>query len=643
MSDLFDAPIVAEIRAAALIAPHLKSGGPISRANLNAAMTEAFQGTDADGLWTQRQSFELLELALVHHLQSLPYPLRTLDDAHAACDLLDRMPTQTVRSENQIEWQQFSTPVDLAAVAVLLANIQDDDVILEPSAGNGLLVAQCGARAALQLNEYAPERRARLVHAFPGVQVTGHDGATINSTLADAARPTLILMNPPFSRSVGLGADAHAAVRHLQAALRRLSPGGRLVAIMPDWFGPNARMRDLFETSLREVHVRTSVRLEKCYLKHGTSIAVRLYVIDKVPGGAIPATIQRSSIRELIGALAIPERAALVSAPAAAPRRSANLSLFRAMKSRPPKPRPYHAPIPNNVLPVAYSALATPAPLLEQVGVYLPYRPSRIAFAAAGEHPTALVESVAMGSIAAPVPAYVPHLPERTVSERMLSASQLETVIYAGHAWSQFLPGTFRPSKEGVGLEATEDGRAYRKGYFLGDGTGAGKGRQIAACILDSWLQGRRRNIWISKNEALLEDARRDWTALGGLAADIQPLANWTIDKPIPFEHGILFVTYPTLRSVRSDHSRLQQIRDWTGPDFEGIIAFDEAHEMGGVAGGEGALGREGGIATRHLRRPSPELSAGRARPLCFGHGCLGRQQSRLCGPAWPLGAGNGL
>lgn len=595
MSDLFDAPTAAEIRAAALIAAYLKSGGRLSRADLNTAMTQAFHGTDADGLWTQRQSFELLELALVYHLRSAPYPLQTLDDAHAARDLLDNLPTQAVRSENQIEWQQFSTPVDLAAVAVLLADIQDDDVILEPSAGNGLLVAQCGAHAALQLNEYAPERRARLVHAFPGAQVTGHDGATIDSTLADTVRPTLILMNPPFSRSLGLGADTHAAIRHLQAALRRLSPGGRIVAIMPDWFGPNARMRDLFASSLREAHVRTSVRLEKCYLKHGTSIAVRLYVIDKVPGDAIPATIQRSSIRELIGALTIPARAALVSAPAAAPRRSANPSLFRAMKSRPPKPRPFHAPVRNNVLPVAYSALATPAPLLEQVGVYLPYRPSRIAFDAAGEHPTALVESVAMGSIAAPIPDYIPHLPERTVSERLLSASQLETVVYAGHAWSQILPGKFEPNKEGVGLLAAENGRAYRKGYFLGDGTGAGKGRQIAACILDNWLQGRRRNIWISKNEALLEDARRDWAALGGLPADIQPLSNWTIDKPLPLEQGVLFVTYPTLRSVRGDHSRLQQILDWAGADFDGIIGFDEAHEMGGVAGGEGALGRKEG------------------------------------------------
>ena len=112
------------------------------------------------------------------------------------------------------------------------------------------------------------------------------------------------------------------------------------------------------------------------------------------------------------------------------------------------------------------------------------------------------------------------------MSERLLSAAQLETVVYEGHAWSQFLPGRFTPSKEGVGLDEAEGGRVYRKGYFLGDGTGAGKGRQVAACILDNWLQGRRRNIWVSKNETLLEDARRDWTALGGLAADIQPLSN---------------------------------------------------------------------------------------------------------------------
>ena len=83
-----------------------------------------------------------------------------------------------------------------------------------------------------------------------------------------------------------------------------------------------------------------------------------------------------------------------------------------------------------------------------QTGVYLPYRPSRIVFDSAGEHPTALVESVAMGSIPAPIPTHVPALPELTVKDRLLLFSQLETVVYAGHAWAQFIPGRFRPDPE---------------------------------------------------------------------------------------------------------------------------------------------------------------------------------------------------
>lgn len=596
MPDLFDAAAQADREAVRLLLPHLQSGDPIHRRALNQAMSEAFGGSDADGHWTQRGSFELLEHALAIHLRASGSLLSGMADVRPLIDLSERLPTQTVRSEDQVEWQQFSTPVDIAAVTTLLANVQPDDVILEPSAGNGLLVAQIPTHEALHLNELDPIRRGRLDAAFPSATITGHDGATINSTLASLARPTLILMNPPFSRSIGRGADDYAAVRHLQAALRRLNPGGRLVAIMPDWFGPSARMRDQYETVLRDMTVRTAIRLENCYLKHGTSIAVRIFVIDKVPGKSPPAVIQRASIADLLDVLVIPERlSARPNVVAPAPRRSTGVSLFRAVKSSRPAPRAYHAPIRNNVLPVEYSKLDIAAPLLEQTGVYLPYRPSRISFAKAGEHPTSLVESVAMGSIPAPIPDYVPSLPERTVSERLLSASQLETVVYAGHAWTQWIPGTFKPDKEGVGLILAEDGHAYRKGFFLGDGTGAGKGRQIAACILDNWLQGRRRNIWVSKNAPLLEDARRDWTALGGLSGDIQPLSNWKIDEPIALDQGVLFVSYPTLRSIRGDFARLKQIADWAGADFEGVIAFDEAHEMGGVAGGEGALGTKDG------------------------------------------------
>lgn len=595
MTDLFDtAPARAGNATAAArhVAASIASGVKITRAKLNDAMANAFGGSDADGHWTQRESFEILEHATVLAVNGGAKPPSIAE----AIALVGRLPTQTVRSEEQIDWQQFSTPLDLAAVACLLAAPQDDDIVLEPSAGNGLLIACLPPVAALHLNEIDPARRARLAAAYPLASVTGHDGAQIASVMTAAPRPGLILMNPPFSRSLGRGADALAAVRHLQAAIKRLAPGGRVVAIMPDWFAQSARMASVWSTTLASVSLRTSIRLTHAYGKHGTGVAVRLYVIDKAVGDTTTTTIQRRDVADLLDVLAIPPRLPMTAVAPTPVKRSGPISLMRSVKSKPAAtPRIFRAPARNDVLPVSYAVLETAAPLAEQTGVYLPYRPSRIVFDTAGEHPTALVESIAMGSIPAPIPSHVPALPERTVTDRLLSSSQLETVVYAGHAWTQFIPGLSKPDKEGVGLVLADDGRAYRKGYFLGDGTGAGKGRQVAAVILDNWLAGRRKNIWISKNEALHADAIRDWTALGGLAADVQPLSRWKIDEPISMAEGVLFVTYPTLRSNRGDATRLDQIIAWAGADFDGVIAFDEAHEMGGVAGGEGSMGTKKG------------------------------------------------
>jgi 16S rRNA G1207 methylase RsmC len=45
-------------------------------------------------------------------------------------------------------------------------------------------------------------------------------------------RPTVVLMNPPFSAAVHVeGRVADAALRHISSALARLAEGGRLVAI----------------------------------------------------------------------------------------------------------------------------------------------------------------------------------------------------------------------------------------------------------------------------------------------------------------------------------------------------------------------------------------------------------------------------
>ena len=137
---------------------------------------------------------------------------------------------------------------------------------------------------------------------------------------------------------------------------------------------------------------------------------------------------------------------------------------------------------------------------------------------------------------------------------------------------------------------------------MLGDGTGCGKGRQVAAIILDNRLKGRTRSLWLSQSDKLLEDARRDWAALGGSEDDVIPLGKFRQGAEIPQESGILFATYATLRSParQGRASRLDQVVGWLAggidePErhaFEGVIVFDEAHAMANAAGTKGSRGQ---------------------------------------------------
>lgn len=596
-------------RAAAALAENLTIDASITRQTLNEAMTTAFGATDATGIWSQRDSFEMLELAVARFVTRTPNIA-----AEEIAKFSASLPTQTVRSEEQIEFQQFSTPIDISWLVSTLAGITPDDIVLEPSAGTGLLAAPAvGAGATVHLNELNQHRCELLETTFPDLPLTRFDGSKIDTLLASSLRPSVILMNPPFARDVGRGEDPYAAVRHLRSALRLLRPGGRLVAVMPDWFTTSARMKEIFEKTFANSNLIYSARLnEGAYKKHGTSIAVRIYAVDKVPGSTNVATIARDTALALIKDLpSIPARASLTTPRLAIPVKSGTTLISGTKVVRPVTIAPLRAIQRNDVLDVAYEVLDDPAPAAEQVGIYIPYRPSRVKFASAGQHPTALVESIAMGSIPMPKPTYQPRLPELAVKERLLSDAQLETVLYNNSQWEMYLPGTFKVPETGILLNEHPEGARYRKGFFLGDGTGAGKGRQVAASIMEQWLRGNRRAIWVSKNEPLLEDARRDWADLGGVPSDIVPIGQWKIHEPITMQEGILFVTYPTLRSQRENNTRLRQILDWARPKFEGVIAFDEAHEMGGVAGGEGSRGKvEGsqqGIAGVALQNHLPE------------------------------------
>jgi hypothetical protein len=135
------------------------------------------------------------------------------------------------------------------------------------------------------------------------------------------------------------------------------------------------------------------------------------------------------------------------------------------------------------------------------------------------------------------------------------------------------------------------------------------------------------------------------------LPLDIQHLNQWKLGTPIALGDGILFLTYATLRSNRGDRgTRLRQLIEWMGEDFSGVIVFDEAHEMAGVAGGEGRFGAtkgsEQGIAGVRLqnllrapgfstlRRRAPRTSA--TSLMRHASDCGDRRRpSPTGGPSW--------
>ena len=165
MTDLFDRDQTIRTDTLAGLAAQI-SDRTIDRKALNAAATAIYGGTNASGAWTQRDSFELFEQALTIHLRDIP-PIQTFAAIEPLCDLVDALPTHTVRSEEQLQYQQFSTPADIAALMVLLARPRADDIVLEPSAGNGSLLATLPSVKSLHLNELNDKRREGLAMLFP--------------------------------------------------------------------------------------------------------------------------------------------------------------------------------------------------------------------------------------------------------------------------------------------------------------------------------------------------------------------------------------------------------------------------------------------------------------------------------------------
>jgi hypothetical protein len=221
----------------------LKAGESLGNVTeLNDLAEKHFGSARASGEWSPKDAFDAMEAGVNKYLIDRGPELMAKPFEEGITELRDLMPrltSQGTRTEEQLKFQQFSTPPTEAYLAAKVSGVKAGDVVLEPSAGNGgLAVFPKAAGAIVHVNEVAPRRMDMLQHV--GFEApTAHDGEIIHSLLDQSVKPNVVIMNPPFSAG-GLKGKAGQEVKnrntygfnHVASALQRLAPGGRLVAIL---------------------------------------------------------------------------------------------------------------------------------------------------------------------------------------------------------------------------------------------------------------------------------------------------------------------------------------------------------------------------------------------------------------------------
>ncbi len=277
----------------------LKAGESLGNVSeFNKLAEEYFGAGRTSGQWTPKDAFDAMEAGVNRYLLDRGKALMEMDTGKGLAELRElmaKLTSQGTRTDEQIKLQQFSTPPTESYVVAKVANLKPTDVVLEPSAGNGgLAVFAKSIGAEVHVNEIS-DRRAHMLEFLGFGKPTAHDGEIINALLDPKIQPTVVLMNPPFSAGTVKSHEARNrniyGFNHVDSALQRLAPGGRLVAILGGGHandtdggaslasGPSG---EWFSRVAERHNVRANVRISgREYAKYGTSFATRIIVIDK--------------------------------------------------------------------------------------------------------------------------------------------------------------------------------------------------------------------------------------------------------------------------------------------------------------------------------------------------------------------------
>jgi type I restriction-modification system DNA methylase subunit len=170
------------------------------------------------------------------------------------------------------EFQFFPTPDDIADYLVSLADLQESDRILEPSAGQGAIInaiLRHNEHAIIECCELMPENADVLIKA--GYKVIRNDFMQITDRKSAYDK---IIANPPFSKNQDID--------HIMKMWECLKPGGRIVSIASKhWQHSNNKkekqFRDWLKNSGAELHP-----IERGQFKEsGTMVETCIVVINK--------------------------------------------------------------------------------------------------------------------------------------------------------------------------------------------------------------------------------------------------------------------------------------------------------------------------------------------------------------------------
>uniref|UniRef100_A0A7N0RBP2 PHD-type domain-containing protein n=1 Tax=Kalanchoe fedtschenkoi TaxID=63787 RepID=A0A7N0RBP2_KALFE len=253
--------------------------------------------------------------------------------------------------------------------------------------------------------------------------------------------------------------------------------------------------------------------------------------------------------------------------------------------------------LPLRLLPEEVNEVAADVEREEDEGgaageTFTDYRPPKLSIGP--PHPDPVVETSSLSAVQPPEPTYNLRIKDDVVKSNTLSCLQIETLIYASQRH----------------LQRLETG--HRAGFFLGDGAGVGKGRTIAGLIWENWHHGRKKALWISVGSDLKFDARRDLDDVGATCIEVHPLNKVPYSKldskSVGIKEGVVFLTYSSLiASSEKGRSRLQQLVQWCGIGYDGLIIFDECHKAKNLVPEAGSQPTRTGEAVLEIQARLPD------------------------------------